>query len=121
MDELIIRNLLNPKFNLSDVDLTTDVRDVFGVSLAPKLVDYLIPEDRLYSDDYTDDELTLEKVFAISPTNLLHWKNDYYKLGFLNGEIDAIAFILGTVLLNSDRAPKINRFFSKPYKQPLGV
>ena len=114
--DLTVKHLLNPNFDFQNLDLSTCIHDVFGFS--DKLAEFLMPdEERLYNDDYTDEDICLERLFEVTPNTLLHWHNENYKQGFYNTEIDVIGFVLQQTLIFCADKPKINRFFSKPYKQ----
>lgn len=108
--------LLQPGFDFQNLDVDTNIHDVFGFRLSPKIAEYLVPEERLLDDDYTDSDLSLERLFASKPDEMLHWHNDNYPDGFSNTEIDFIGFVLQQTLSFSDRKPGINRFLSTPYK-----
>lgn len=114
--DLTVKTLLRPDFDFQNLDLSTSVHEVFGFS--DKLAEFLIPDvERLYNDDYTDSDLCLERLFEVTPIALLHWSSEDYREGFNNTEIDVIGFVLQQTLIFCDDKPKVNRFFSKPYKQ----
>lgn len=108
--------LLNEDFNLQNLSLSTNIHDVFGAGLSPKIAEYLVPEEKLWADDYTDDDLALERLFEAKPDKMLKWRNGNYPDGFSNTELDVIGFVLQQALTLSGQKPKINRFLASPYK-----
>ena len=108
---LKLSHIFNPDFDLLSVELSTPVTDIFGLELAPKLLEFLIPdEEKLLAADYPDSEIAVERLFYTTKNTLGHWHSEDYPDGFINTEIDAIEFVLKTVGMQ-DSWPSNNRFF----------
>lgn len=114
-EELIVSNLLNLRCSLYDIDLDTDIRDVFGYNLAAKLAEFLAPDYIANRDAYTLDDFKLGNIFKTTPLELLRWHSDSFPLGFWNTEIDIIEAVLYAVMLNDDRVSN-TRFFGEPFR-----
>lgn len=115
-----IGHLLNPNFDLQNLSLETNIHDVFGFRLSPKIAELLVPEEKLLDDNYTDNDLSIERLFAVRPDKMLHWRNENYPDGFANLEIDFIGFVLQCVGYFCDETPKSNNFFAKQFRQRYG-